>query len=128
MKDMDFDIYDGKTFRELCRDIVERADAKKMQVDALFDDTKKHIKDAPSALNFVPALKTLIDTGIKNDEQLIKLAGILQRLQSTQIEISGGDGLGGLSDSDKEQLIREVTDLKKESDNMSVNISESDVN
>jgi hypothetical protein len=113
MDNFDMEIYEGKTFRDLCRDILTRADAKKNQMDMLYSDMRAHIKDASSALNFVPQLKGLIETGIKNDEQLVKLAAILQRLQSTQIEVTGGEGVG-LSEEDKAQLFREVDNIKKE--------------
>jgi hypothetical protein len=70
-----------------------------------------------SALNIVPQLKTLLDTGIKNDEQLIKLVAIFQKLQSTKLEVSDG-GFGILSDEDKEVLLKEVENdvqnIKKE--------------
>lgn len=129
---MDFEVCDGKTFRDLCRDILTRADSKKNQVDMLYSDLRKYIKDAPSALNFVPQLKALIETGIKNDEQLVKLAAILQRLQSTQIEATGGEG-SGLSEEDKAQLLKEVDELSQEvnaqlplSSSYVPNISESD--
>lgn len=115
MSDFDFEICDGKTFRDLCRDIMSRSDAKKNQMDMLYSDMRNHIKDVPSALNFVPHLKGLIETGIKNDDQLVKLASILQRLQSTQIEVSGGDGMG-LTEEEKSQLMQEVVDIKKEVD------------
>jgi deoxyribose-phosphate aldolase len=115
MSDMDFEVCDGKTFRDLCRDIINRSDTKKSQVDMLYSDMRTHVKDAASALNFVPQLKGLIETGIKNDEQLVKLAAVLQRLQSTQIETTGGEG-SGLSEADKDQLMREVTIIKKEVD------------
>lgn len=125
MSDMDFEVCDGKTFRDLCRDILSRSDSKKNQVDMLYSDARNHIKDAASALNFLPQLKSLIEAGIKNDEQLVKLAAILQRLQSTQIEVTGGEGTG-LSEEDKAQLMREVVDVKKEIDKP-INISETDV-
>jgi deoxyribose-phosphate aldolase len=127
MPDLDFEICDGKSFRDLCRDILSRSDSKKNQVDILYTDMRQHIKDASSALNFVPQLKALIETGIKNDEQLVKLAAILQRLQSTQIEATGGEGGGGLSEEDKAQLMREVSEVKKETDKP-INISETDIN
>lgn len=125
MSDMNFEVYEGKTFRDLCKDILNRADSKKNQLDILYSDMRNHIKDATSALNFVPQLKSLIEAGIKNDEQLVKLAAILQRLQSTQIEATGGEG-SGLSEADKEQLLREVVDLKTEVEKP-VNVSETDI-
>jgi superfamily I DNA/RNA helicase len=112
MADMDFEIYDGKDFRGLCKDILDRADAKKAQVDMLYSDSRKYITDAASALNMLPQLKGLLETGIKNDEQLVKLAAILQRFQNVNADGSGGEG--ALSDADKDQLIREVELVKKE--------------
>jgi hypothetical protein len=125
MSSLEFEICDGKTFRDLCRDILDRSSSKKNQMDMLYSDMRTHIVDAPSALNFVPVLKSLIDTGIKNDEQLVKLATVLQRLQSTQIEASGGDGVG-LSEEEKNQLMKEVDDISKEIDKpVSLNVSSS---
>lgn len=121
--ELNFEICRGKTFRDLCQDILDRSEAKKNQIDILYSDIRSHIKDAASALNFVPQLKGLIETGVKNDEQLIKLAAIVQRLQSTQIEATGGEGMG-LSEEEKEQLMREINDIQKEV-NSSLNISSS---
>jgi hypothetical protein len=113
MNNLDFEICENKTFRELCKDIIHRSEAKKIQIDMILNDVRTQIKDQNSALMFVPQLKALLDTGVKNDEQLIKLAAVFQRLQSTQIEASGGEG-SGLSEEDKEQLLREVEIVKKE--------------
>lgn len=121
MSDLDFEICPGKTFRGLCGDIISRSDAKKYQIDTLYSDLRQHIKDQASALNIVPQLKTLLETGIKNDEQLVKLAAIFQRLQSTQIEVTGGDGTG-LSEEDKAQLLREVDVVKKEIETLEVEL------
>lgn len=115
MSDLNFEICDGKSFRDLCRDIINRSDSKKNQVDILYTEMRSHIKDAASALNFVPQLKGLIETGIKNDEQLVKLAAVLQKLQSAQIEATGGDN-GGLSEEEKAQMLREVESIKQEVD------------
>lgn len=112
---MDFEICDNKTFRDLCRDILTRSESKRTQMDMLYTSMRNYITDAPSALNFVPQLKSLIETGIKNDEQLVKLAAVLQRLQSTQIEASGVDN-SFLSDEDKAQLLKEIDVIKKEVD------------
>lgn len=119
MSNLEFEICDGKTFRDLCRDILDRSNNKKNQMDMLYSDMRTYIKDAPSALNFIPHIKALLDTGVKNDDQLVKLASVLQRLQSTQIEVSGGDGVG-LSEEEKSQLMKEVDEIKKEIDNIPI--------
>lgn len=111
MATFDFDVYDGKTFRDLCKEVVDRSQSKKDQLDTLFSDVRGHIKNINDAQVFLPRIKELMDVGIKNDEQLIKLAAVLQRLQSAQLEASGGDSTG-LTDEEKEQLIESVSKAK----------------
>jgi len=111
MKNIDFEIYDGKTFRELCKDVIDRSESKKNQLDTLFSDIRGHIKNINDAQVFIPRIKELLDTGIKNDEQLIKLASVVQRLHSTQIETSGEDAIG-LTEEEKEQLLKSVAEEK----------------
>jgi len=113
---LDFEVADGKTFRDLCKDIITRSESKKDQLDILFSDVRGHIKNVNDAAVFLPRLKELLEVGIKNDEQIIKLTGILQKLQSTQIETGSDDGT--LSDAEKEQLLQNVAkehmrDIKK---------------
>jgi hypothetical protein len=117
MANLDFEVCDGKTFRDLCKEVVDRSQSKKDQLDTLFSDVRGHIKNVNDAAVFLPRLKELLEVGIKNDEQIIKLTAILQKLQSTQLETSGGED-GILSDSEKEQLLQNVAkeqlkDIKK---------------
>jgi hypothetical protein len=117
MANLDFEVCDGKTFRDLCKDVLDRSQSKKDQLDTLFSDCRGHIKNVNDAAVFLPRLKELLEVGIKNDEQNIKLIAILQKLQSTQLETSGGED-GILSDADKEQLLQNVAkeqlkDIKK---------------
>lgn len=118
MVNLDFEIFEGKTFRDLCKDVVKRSESKKDQLDTLYSDTRNLIKNADQARLLLPELKAFLDVGVKNDEQLIKLAGVLQRLQSSQIE-TGNDGTG-LTDAEKTQLLQntlqEVGEIKKEVD------------
>jgi hypothetical protein len=102
--DNDFEIYGGKTFKDLCKEIVDRSENKKMQVDTLIGDLRTLIKGPNDVASFMPRIKELLEVGVKNDEQLIKLAAVCQRIQSSQIEVSGGEG-SGLSEEDKAKLL-----------------------
>lgn len=122
MANNDFEIYDGKSFQDLCRDIVSRSQNKKDQLDTLISDIRTQIKQPNDIQVFMPRIKELLEVGIKNDEQLVKLAAVMQRIQSSQIEATGGDTTG-LSDEEKEQLmnaklrdIEKLTEIKKEVD------------
>jgi hypothetical protein len=105
MANMDFEIYDGKTFKDLCKEVVDRSESKKNQLDTLFSEVRRLIVNSNDAQVFLPRIKEFLDTGVKNDEQLVKLISVIQRLQSSQIESNGGDTTG-LSDEDKDQLIK----------------------
>lgn len=120
MANLDFEVYEGKTFRDLCKEVVDRSQSKRDQLDTLISDVRSLIKNANDAQVFLPRIKEFLDVGIKNDEQIVKIAAVAQRLQSTQIEATGGDSTG-LSDEEKEELIKnaakdKIVEIKKEAD------------
>lgn len=111
MADLDFEVYGGKTFKDLCKDVVERSMNKKDQIDIMISDLRSLIKQPNDVQVFIPRIKELLEVGVKNDEQLIKLAAVVQRIASTQIEVSGGEG-AGLTEEEKAQLLKNVESLK----------------
>ena len=118
---IDFEVCDGKSFRDLCKDIVNRSQTKKDQLDTIISDIRGLIKNANDAQVFLPRIKEFLDVGIKNDDQLVKLAAVVQKLQSTQLET--GLDASGLSDEEKEELMRvaaseKITEIKKDVDNI----------
>ena len=67
------------------------------------------VKDVGSATVVAPMIKDYLDVGVKNDDQLIKLSAVLQRVinsGSSESDFSSG----GLSDSEKEDLLNSVRD------------------
>ena len=124
MPNLDFEVYEGKSFRDLCKEVVDRSQSKKDQLDTLCTDVRSLIKNANDAQVFLPRIKEFLDTGIKNDEQIVKLIAVVQRLQSTQIEATGGDTTG-LSEEEKAQLMQNaakdrIAEIKKEIDSVIV--------
>lgn len=109
MADMDFEVYAGKTFKDLCREVVERSQNKKDQLDTLIGDLRTLIKGPNDVGQFMPRIKELLEVGVKNDEQLIKLAAVIQRIAAAQIEATGGEGVG-LSEAEKEKLLKNHMD------------------
>ena len=109
----DFEIYPGKTFGGLCKDIVKNSEEKKQQIDILITDLREMIKTIENAVMVVPLLKEYYDIGIRNDEQLVKLAAIVQRLVAGKM---GPDGEGGnilLTDEEKKQLMSSIESTVK---------------
>jgi hypothetical protein len=72
------------------------------------------IKTVNDATMIVPLLKEYFDVGVRNDEQLIKLAAIIQRLMSGK---AGADGEGGggmlLTEEERKQLMATVEETAK---------------
>jgi hypothetical protein len=111
--DINFELFDGKTFKDLCRDVIDRSDNKKIQLDTIIGDLRTLIKGPNDIPMLIPRIKELLEVGVKNDEQLIKLAAVVQRLHSTQIEATGGED-GGLSEEEKDKLLEQhLADVQK---------------
>lgn len=103
----DFEIFKGKTLSSLFKDIHDNSVEKKNQIEVLIKKLEPLIKNLGDATIVVPLIKEYLDVGVKNDEQLIKIATIVQRLVSTQAKIGGTD-YEMISEDEKQQLLSEL--------------------
>ena len=112
--DLDFELYKGKKYSSLLKDVVINSEQKKDQIDILVSDLRSMIKTANDAIVVVPLIKDYLDVSVRNDEQLVKLAAVVQRLISSQSQ--GEDGNMGmlLSEDERKQLMGEVEKITKE--------------
>lgn len=113
METSDYEIYKGKTFASLCKDIVSNSEEKKNQLDILITDLREMIKTVNDAVTVVPLLKEYFDAGIRNDEQLIKLAAIIQRLMADKANSESDSNGGILTDEEKKQLMGVIEETAK---------------
>jgi hypothetical protein len=115
------EIFEGKTFQDLTKDIYENTNKKKLQIDLLISEIHGFITTIDDVVIIAPIIKEYMEVSIKNDEHLVKLAGVLQRIISKS---TGGvdDESMLLSDSEKEELMStlqdSVQDLQNESDRL----------
>lgn len=112
--DLDFELYKGKKYSSLLKDVVINSEQKKDQIDILVSDLRSMIKTANDAIVVVPLIKDYLDVSVRNDEQLVKLAAVVQRIISSQSQ--GEDGNMGmlLSEDERKQLMGEVEKITKE--------------
>ena len=110
--DLNFEIYKGKSFSNLCKDIVKNSEHKKDQIDCLVSELRTLVKTVNDAIIIVPLIKDYYDIGVKNDEQLVKLASIVQKLIARSEE-SGDGGNMLLSEEEKKQLMEGVLSISK---------------
>ena len=97
---LDSIIFKDKKFSDLLEEIYDLQQQKNTQVTALIQELKPLVQEIGDATLIVPLIKEYLEISIKNNEQLVKMAGIVQRtLQSS----TSGDEFG-LSDEEKEQI------------------------
>jgi hypothetical protein len=105
MSNLDSIIFKEKKFSDLLEEIYDNSKAKEKQIAALISELKPLINDIGDAVLVVPLIKEYMEIGVKNDEQLIKMATIVQRALNN----TGGDDSGfGISDAEKAQLLEEI--------------------
>ena len=116
----DKEIFKGKTFQDLTKDIYENSQKKKLQIDLLIQEIHGFIQTIDDVVMVAPIIKEYMDASIKNDEHLVKLAGVLQRIISKSTGASEESML--LSESEKDELMSTlqdtVEDLQRESDKL----------
>ena len=76
----DYEIFEGKTLSDLFKDIYENTEHNRRQLDVLTKEIVQFIKDGDTAIQIVPMIKEYLEINVKNDEQLVKVAAIVQRL------------------------------------------------
>jgi len=108
----EFQLFDGKNLSSLFKDIYENQQNKKKNISDLIESLRKLIKNVGEATVIAPIIKDLIDVSVKNDDHLIKLATIAQRLAAAEAKGIGEDGW--LSEYEKTQLLTELEDTVNE--------------
>lgn len=110
--DNSFDVFPDKPFSSLCKDIYDRSVNKHEQLDLLISELRPMIRKIEDAQQLVPLIQGYLEISVRNDEQLVKLAQVVQRLQSTRLEKGGMGDL--LTEAEKDALWKEVADMNKE--------------
>jgi hypothetical protein len=108
----EFQLFDGKNLSSLFKDIYENQQAKKKNISEMIESLRKLIRNVGEATVLAPIIRDLIDSSIKNDDHLIKLATIAQRLASAEAKGIGEDGW--LSEAEKAQLVGDMEDTINE--------------
>jgi 5'-deoxynucleotidase YfbR-like HD superfamily hydrolase len=113
MSSLDSDIFGDKKLKDLFQEIYNNQKKKEKQISSLIDELKPMIESIGDATLVVPLLKEYLEIGVKNDEQLIKMATIIQRcLTTSNSSGTGGDGFT-ISDAEKEQLLNDINKLNE---------------
>jgi hypothetical protein len=95
-------VFKKKRFSDILEEIYENQKKKESQISALIGELKPLINDIGDATLVVPLIKEYMEIGVKNDEQLIKMATIVQR--ALQVQSQNNSNELAFSDEEKAQL------------------------
>ena len=103
-------LFDDKSFSDLLKEIHGNQKKKAKQLASLIAELKPLVQSLGDATVVVPLIKEYMEISVKNDDQLIKMAAIVQRL-STSTSASGDGGL--LTDEEMSQLMDVAEEISK---------------
>ena len=107
----DKEIFEGKKLSDLFEEIYNNSKETKTQVKGLIGELKPLIENIGDATLLVPMIKEYMEIGVKNDEHLIKLATVIQRLEAIQAKGSDGEVFDF---SELQDLLEESEDIQDE--------------
>ena len=120
----DPEIFGGKKFSDILEEIHKNSTDKKVQIDLLISELTGYIQTANDVVQIVPLISQYLEVAVKNDEQLVKLATLVQRILN--VEAKGAEQSSLLSENEKEQLLKGlddiVVDLNKRNDELQTDV------
>lgn len=109
-------LFGNKKFSDLLKDIYDNQKKKDRSITLLIADLKPMIQSTSDAAVLVPIIKDYMEIAIRNDEQLVKLAAVVQRI----ITNKGEEGSSFLTDEEKEELLRNIEEVGNSIDKLEV--------
>lgn len=114
--DNESELFKGKSLNNIFEDIYNNSKKKDRQINMLIGELRPLIKNSGDATVIVPLIKEYLEVAVRNDDHLVKLAAICQRvIASASRNIPGASGGGGgLTDAEKKQLLDAIDDVEAE--------------
>ena len=103
-------LFDDKSFSDLLKEIHGNQKKKAIQLASLIAELRPLVQSLGDATVIVPLIKEYMEISVKNDDQLIKMAAIVQRLSTGAV--NSGDG-GLLSAEEMDQLMDVAEEIAK---------------
>jgi hypothetical protein len=106
------EIFKGKTLSDIMKEVYDNHKSKKRQIEILIEELKPLVTTITDATLLVPLIKEYLELGLKNDDQLVKLANLAQKLISLTSD-GGGDFM---TEAEKDALLKDIKDTKFKDD------------
>jgi hypothetical protein len=114
----DFEIFSNKKFSDLLKDIYDNSRKKDRQINLLISELKPLVKSTNDASLIVPLIKEYLEVGVKNDEHLVKLAAIVQRVMSSSPAASDDGYI--ISEEEKKQILEAIESVNTDTNNNTI--------
>lgn len=101
----DTEVFEGKNLSDMFQDVYKNTENKREQINGFVKNFLKLIRTPEDAAVLGPVVKDFLDVQVKNDEHIVRLVQIAQRLVAVNSKSEEG---GLLTDSEKEQLLKNV--------------------
>jgi len=99
-------IFDDKTLSDMFADVYRNTDRKRGQIEEFVKHYMKFITTPEDAAVLGPIISNFLEVNVKNDEHIVRLVQIAQRLVSVNSKSQGGDFL--LTEEEKRELLKNV--------------------
>ena len=123
--DINSEIYDGKSLADLFSEIHKNTDSKRAQINSFISKMVQLIRTPEDAAVIGPIVQGFLEVNVRNDEHLVRVAQIVQRIVSVGTKASSAGIEGLLTEEEKNALLKdlsvEIKDLQedvKELDNV----------
>ena len=111
---LDTVLFNGKTSSDVFKEIYDNSKKKDKQINSLIAELKPLIQNIGDAPVVVPLIKEYLEVSVKNDEHLIKMMAVIQRLQNST---TSGSGDSLLTDEELKQLQQIAEEVAKDEPN-----------
>lgn len=101
----DTEIFDGKTLADIFSDVYKNTEKKREQINQFVSSMVKLIRTPEDAAVLGPVIQSFLEVNVKNDEHIVRLAQIAQRLVTVNTKTTD---TGLLTEEEKSQLLKNI--------------------
>ncbi len=101
----DTEIFEGKTLADIFSDVYKNTEKKREQINQFVGSMVKLIRTPEDAAVLGPVIQSFLEVNVKNDEHIVRLAQIAQRLVTVNTKTSDS---GLLTEEEKNQLLNNI--------------------
>jgi hypothetical protein len=102
---LDTVIFDGKTLADMFSDVYRNTGSKREQINQFVASLVKLIRTPEDAAVLGPVIHGFLDVNVKNDEHIVRLIQIAQRLVTVSTKTSNSEIL---TEEEKNQLLKNI--------------------